>query len=138
MEPRGIAVLFVSVLAQTTILTVSLAAALLALFPTLGAVAWLLRRAIVSPLTAMGLAAQGIREGALELHLPSSRVQEIADVATALETMSAGLREAVDGGDLTATNSATGGAVFTGTLPSALPASSATTAAAPTPSSHGR
>lgn len=95
-EPRGIAVLFVSVLAQTTILTVSLAAALLALLPTLGAVAWLLRRAIVRPLTAMGLAAQGIREGALEVHLPSSRVQEVADVATALETMSAGLREAAE------------------------------------------
>jgi signal transduction histidine kinase len=90
----GVATFFLPLFSQGTILTMALAAGLLALLPTLAGVAWFLERTIVRPLTAMSRAARGIEEGNLAVHLPASRVREVAEVAGALEAMSAGLREA--------------------------------------------
>jgi signal transduction histidine kinase len=68
---------------------------LIALLLTLAAVALFLRRALLSPLAAMSRAARQIAAGDLNVQFPASPAREVADVSTALETMGAGLREAV-------------------------------------------
>jgi signal transduction histidine kinase len=90
----GLAAFLLPVIPAGTILTMALAAGLLALLPTLAGVAWFLERTFVRPLTALSRAARGIGQGNLAVHLPASRVREVAEVAGALEAMSAGLREA--------------------------------------------
>ncbi|MDQ0200354.1 sensor histidine kinase [Neobacillus ginsengisoli] len=52
-----------------------------------------MRRYIVKPLEAMSGTARRIAEGDLDLHLPVSRVTEIAEVRTGFEVMVAGLRK---------------------------------------------
>ncbi len=90
----AIAVFFVSVYPATTIWLGALAAGLLILLPTLAGVAWFLRQILVVPLTAMSQATQQIKDGRFDVLVPASRVLEMAEVATALHTMSAGLRDA--------------------------------------------
>ncbi len=55
----------------------------------------LLGRLVLRPLAAMSRAAQGIAGGDLDVRLPSSPAREVAEVAAALEGMSAALREAL-------------------------------------------
>jgi signal transduction histidine kinase len=52
-----------------------------------------MRRSVVNPLEAMSNAARRIAKGDLEIHLPVSRVTEIADVRAGFEVMVAGLNE---------------------------------------------
>jgi signal transduction histidine kinase len=56
---------------------------------------WLLNRPVLRPLQAMNRAAEGIAGGDLDVHLPSSPVREIAEVAAALEGMSSALQESL-------------------------------------------
>ncbi|MGH2531238.1 MAG: sensor histidine kinase [Thermomicrobiales bacterium] len=65
---------------------------LTALLVTLGSIAWFLGRMVVKPLAATSAAARQVATGDLEVALPSSRVREVAEVKTAFEAMSAGLR----------------------------------------------
>lgn len=58
-------------------------------------VIWLLNRAVLRPLVAMSRAAEAIAGGELDVQLPSSPVQEVAQVSAALEGMSAALRESL-------------------------------------------
>jgi signal transduction histidine kinase len=71
------------------------AGAVTALLITLAAVALALGRLVVRPLAGMSGAARQIAAGNLEVRLPHSAAREVAEVARALETMSAGLREAL-------------------------------------------
>jgi signal transduction histidine kinase len=73
-----------------------LIAALAALLVTLAITAWVLGRTVVRPLAAASRAARGITAGNLDVRLPRSQVREVAEVAAALESMSAGLRDAID------------------------------------------
>ena len=52
-----------------------------------------MRRSVVKPLEAMSGTARRIAEGDFDLHLPISRVTEIAEVRTGFEVMVAGLKE---------------------------------------------
>lgn len=72
-----------------------LIAGLVALLLTLAVAAWVLGRTVVNPLAAVSRAARGIADGNLDVRLPRSQVTEVAEVAGALETMSAGLRDAL-------------------------------------------
>jgi signal transduction histidine kinase len=72
-----------------------LMAGLIALLLTLGVTAWVLGRTVVRPLAAVSRAARGITDGDLDVRLPHSQVKEVAEVAIALEMMSAGLRDAL-------------------------------------------
>ncbi len=94
--PRGggTAAFFVRVVPPGTILTGALAGGLLALLPTLAGAGWFLGHTVVRPLTAMSRAARGVRDGHLDVMMPASRVQEVAEVASALEALVAGLGEA--------------------------------------------
>jgi len=67
-----------------------------AILLVLAAATWLLGRAVLRPLAAMGRAAEGIAGGDLDVRLPPSRAREVAEVAAALEGMSAALRAALD------------------------------------------
>lgn len=89
------AALYLSIIPPHTILMGALAAGLLTLLLALAGMAWFLRQTVVRPLLAMSVAARRIKDGHLDVDLAPSRIQEVADVAAALETMSAGLREAV-------------------------------------------
>ncbi len=71
-----------------------LAAGAAILLVLVGAVG-LLGRLVLRPLAAMSRAAQGIAGGDLEVRLPSSPAREVAEVAAALEGMSAALRESL-------------------------------------------
>ncbi len=71
-----------------------LAAAGAILLVLVGAIV-LLGRLVLRPLAAMSRAAQSIAGGDLDVRLPSSPAREVAEVAAALEGMSAALREAL-------------------------------------------
>jgi signal transduction histidine kinase len=62
---------------------------------TLAIVVWLVGQPVLRPLAALSQAAEDMAGGDLQVHLPPSPVREIADVGSALEGMSAGLREAL-------------------------------------------
>lgn len=66
--------------------------ALSALALTLTGIAWFLGRTVLKPLAATSQAARQIAAGDLDIELPSSRVREVAEVKTAFEAMSEGLR----------------------------------------------
>ncbi len=63
-----------------------------ALALTLGGIAWFLGRTVLKPLAATSQAARQVAAGNLDVELPSSRVREVAEVNSAFESMSAGLR----------------------------------------------
>ncbi|HEV2108998.1 MAG TPA: HAMP domain-containing sensor histidine kinase [Thermomicrobiales bacterium] len=65
------------------------------LLATLGMIAWVLGRTVVRPLAAASRAARQVASGNLDVTLPSSRVREVDELTTALETMSAALRASV-------------------------------------------
>jgi len=67
-----------------------------AILLVLAAAIWLLGRAVLRPLAAMGRAAEGIAGGELDVRLPPSRAREVAEVAAALEGMSAALRASLE------------------------------------------
>ncbi|MCO5177369.1 MAG: HAMP domain-containing histidine kinase [Thermomicrobiales bacterium] len=67
-----------------------------ALFLTLAGIAWVLGRMVVRPLAATSDAARQIAAGDLDISLPTSRVREVAEVNSAFEVMSGGLRESVE------------------------------------------
>lgn len=71
------------------------AGGLITLLLTLLAIWMFLGRLVLHPLAAMSGAARRIADGELSVRLPRSWAREVADVATALESMSAGLRDAV-------------------------------------------
>lgn len=66
--------------------------ALSALALTLTGIAWFLGRTVLKPLAATSQAARQVAAGDLDIELPSSRVREVAEVKTAFEAMSDGLR----------------------------------------------
>lgn len=55
----------------------------------------LFSRSVLKPLAAMNRAVEGIAGGDLDVHLPPSAAREVAAVSTALEAMSAALRDAL-------------------------------------------
>jgi signal transduction histidine kinase len=61
---------------------------------TVAALGWLLGRTVIRPLAATGRAAMTIAAGDRDVHQPRSRVREVADVGTAVDTMAARLRTA--------------------------------------------
>jgi signal transduction histidine kinase len=63
---------------------------------TLGVIALFLGRTVVRPLAAAGHAAHAIADGDLDVTLPSSRVREVAELKTAFESMSAGLKASIE------------------------------------------
>src|SRR5581483_10103192 len=67
----------------------------IALLLTLSLVAWFLLRSVFRPPAAMSQTARQIADGDLNVRLPPSQTREVAEVATALATMSAALREAL-------------------------------------------
>lgn len=67
-----------------------------AILLVLAAAIWLLGRAVLRPLAAMSRAAEGIAGGELDVLLPPSRAREVAEVAAALEGMSAALRASLE------------------------------------------
>lgn len=68
----------------------------IALLLTLSLLAWFLVRSVLRPLAAMSRAARQIAGGDLNVRLPPSQTREVAEVAAALATMSAALREALE------------------------------------------
>ncbi len=67
-----------------------------ALALALGGIAWFLRQSILDPLTATSAAAGRVAAGELDIHLPGSRVREVAKLNAAFEGMSAALRRSLD------------------------------------------
>jgi signal transduction histidine kinase len=65
------------------------------LFLVLGA-GWFIGRMVLRPLTAMSQAARQIAGGDLDVHVPASRVREVAEVAVAFQAMGEGLRAALE------------------------------------------
>lgn len=63
---------------------------------TLAVVVWLIGPPVLRPLGALSQAAESIAGGELDIHLAPSPVREIAEVASALEGMSAALRAALE------------------------------------------
>lgn len=55
----------------------------------------LFSRSVLKPLSAMNRAVEGIAGGELDVRLPRSAAREVAEVSTALEAMSAALRDAL-------------------------------------------
>lgn len=70
--------------------------AFMTLLLTLTGIAWVLGRAVVRPLAATSEAARQIASGDLDISLPTSRVREVAEVNSAFEAMSSGLRASVE------------------------------------------
>jgi signal transduction histidine kinase len=95
MPPIGIAYVWFTRTSSLGAWFVLPVAGVLTLALTLGLVAWLLRRPVLRPLTAMSEAVDGIAGGDLEIHLPPSPVREIAEVTEALEGMSRALHDAL-------------------------------------------
>jgi signal transduction histidine kinase len=73
--------------------TIARVFALIAMFLGIFFVGFQMRRSVVKPLEAMSGSARRIAEGDFDLHLPISRVTEIAEVRTGFEVMVAGLKE---------------------------------------------
>lgn len=63
---------------------------------TLANVAWFLDRSVVKPLAATSRAARQVAAGDLDVHLPPSRVREVAQVNAAFSGMSTALRESLE------------------------------------------
>ena len=63
---------------------------------TLAVVVWLIGPPVLRPLSALSQATESIAGGDLDIHLSPSPVREIAEVASALEGMSAALRAALE------------------------------------------
>jgi len=63
---------------------------------TLVGLVWFFGRTVVVPLGATSRAARQIAAGDLDVHLPSSRVREVADVNAAFVAMSDGLRDSLE------------------------------------------
>lgn len=70
--------------------------ALTTLALTLGGIAWFLRRTVIGPLAATSAGARDVAAGNLDIELPSSRVREVAEVNSAFESMSSGLRASLE------------------------------------------
>jgi signal transduction histidine kinase len=66
-----------------------------ALALALAGIAWFLRRSILDPLTATSAAAGRVAAGELDIHLPGSRVREVAELNQSFERMSAALRRSL-------------------------------------------
>lgn len=62
---------------------------------TLAIVLWLIGQPVLRPLAALSAAVADIADGDLRVHLPHSPVREIADAGSALEGMSAALRDSL-------------------------------------------
>ncbi|MGH2444006.1 MAG: histidine kinase dimerization/phospho-acceptor domain-containing protein, partial [Chloroflexota bacterium] len=65
---------------------------LIALLLTLSAIAWFLRRTLIVPLAATSRAARRIAGGDLDIALPDSRIDEVAELKTAFLVMNSELR----------------------------------------------
>jgi signal transduction histidine kinase len=63
---------------------------------TLTVLGWVVGRMLVRPLAATSQAATQVAAGNLDVSLPPSRVREVAEVNTAFEAMSVGLRESLE------------------------------------------
>ncbi|MPZ48643.1 MAG: HAMP domain-containing protein [Dehalococcoidia bacterium] len=63
---------------------------------TLTGLGWIIGRMLVRPLAATSKAATQVAAGDLDVSLPSSRVREVAEVNSAFESMSVGLRESLE------------------------------------------
>ncbi|HEY8491957.1 MAG TPA: HAMP domain-containing sensor histidine kinase [Dehalococcoidia bacterium] len=69
---------------------------LTALLAALGGIGWFLGRTVVKPLAAASEAARQVAAGNLDVDLPASRVREVAELKTAFESMSGGLRASLE------------------------------------------
>ncbi|MGH2548893.1 MAG: sensor histidine kinase, partial [Thermomicrobiales bacterium] len=70
--------------------------AILAVVGVIAGVAIFLRRAVIDPLAATSKAASRVAVGELDVHLPNSRVREVAEVNAAFGGMSVALKESLE------------------------------------------
>ncbi len=70
-------------------------AGIVALLITLATLSWYFGRTLVRPLTAAGMAARQIAAGDLDVHIPPSKIREVAELRSAFSVMSSELRASV-------------------------------------------
>lgn len=66
-----------------------------AVFLITGVAMWLFGRSVLRPLRALNRAVEGIAGGDLDVHLPASSAREVTEISTAVEGMSAALKESL-------------------------------------------